>query len=308
MITASVPRSLRAVFKTLWPFPGVSSVLVLALATLGWASTAQIPSSLLDAFDFSEDGGVQERLPRPLEEISGLTTTAGGRVLAHDDERAVIYELDPATGRVAKAFSAGIGGIRGDFEGIAAVDDRLFLVTSAGELLETVEGDDGSAMAYRIHGTKLSRLCEFEGLAFDARTRSLLLPCKEPKTRELRGHIVVFAVGLDPVRAYPVPRVFIPLQGLTELDLKDSFHPAGIEVHPGTGRLILVSAQEETILELSPQGALRAGRKLHGKTHPQTEGITFMPDGSLLLADEGQGKRGRLTRYAPEGVGEGGLP
>ena len=77
-------------------------------------------------------------------------------------------------------------------------------------------------------------------------------------------------------------------------------------MHPETGRLILISAQEEAILELSPQGALLAGRELHRKTHPQPEGITFLADGSLLLADEGQGKKGRVTRYsagAPEGEG-----
>jgi uncharacterized protein YjiK len=115
-------------------------------------------------------------------------------------------------------------------------------------------------------------------------------------------------VELDSLRVAPVPRVFLPFEALKELDLEDSFHPSGIEVHPETGGLILISAQEETILELSPQGALRDGRELHRKTHLQPEGITFLADGSLLLADEGQGKRGRVTRYAA-GVPEGeGLP
>ncbi len=306
MITNSTSRSRGTAF-TRRRFPRrISPAMILALLSGGWVVAAQAPSGVLDAFDFSKDGGVQEKLPRSLEEISGLTVTSGGRVLAHDDERAVIYELDPATGSVLKAFSAGIGGVAGDFEGIAAVEERLFLVTSAGELLETTEGGNGSALSYTVHTTNLGRYCEIEGLAFDPESRSLLLPCKETRARDLKDHVVVFSVELDSLRIAPIPRVFLPFEALKELDLEDSFHPSGIEVHPETGSLILISAQEETILELSPQGALRDGRELHRKTHPQPEGITFLVDGSLLLADEGQGKRGRVTRYpagAPEGEG-----
>jgi uncharacterized protein YjiK len=279
-------------------------VLTSALLAAGGASASDALPSILEAFDFSKDGGVQEKLPRVLEEVSGLTTTPKGRVLAHDDERAVVYELNPG-GKVIKAFAVGIGGIRGDFEGIAAVEDRLFLVTSAGELLETVEGEDGSVVQYRIHPTSLHRLCEFEGLAYDPPTRSLLLPCKNTRTRELKDHVVVFSVSADSLRPYPVPRVFIPFEELTGVDLKASFHPSGIEVHPETGRWILISAQEESILEISPEGMLLGGKALHRKTHPQPEGITFPGDGSLLLADEGQGRRGRLTRYAAR-RGDGG--
>ena len=276
---------------------GLHPVLVLTLMTAGMAAAAEVVPTVLGAFDFSEDGGKQEKLPRALEEVSGLTVTPLGRVLAHNDERAVIYELDPQTWNVAKVFSAGIGGVRGDFEGIASVEDRLFLMTSSGDLLETAEGEDGSVMQYRIHRMGLQRLCEFEGLAFDPPANSLLLPCKRTKTNELKGHLVVFAVELDSMRPYPVPHLFIPFGTLEDGEVGGSFHPSGIEVHLETGRRILISAQEETILEISPGGIFLGGRKLHKKTHPQPEGITFLADGSLLLADEGQGKRGRLTRY-----------
>lgn len=284
-----------------------SPVLFAGLVMAGWGATLASPVHVLDAFDFSRSGGIQEKLPRVLEEISGLAATSDGRILAHGDEAARIYEIDPLTGEVVKAFFAGRGGIRGDFEGIAVVDDRIFLVTSAGEILETREGPHGSNMEYRVYGTGLGRLCEFEGLAYDPRTRSLLLPCKETRTRELQEHVVVFAVGLDPFRVYPVPRVFISFDALEALDFDHAFHPSAIEVHRETGRSILVSAREEEILEISPDGLLLAGRKLHRKSHAQPEGITFLADGTLLLADEGQGKTGRVTRY-PVRNREGGTP
>ena len=304
MISGSILPAPGARFPGKRAWRGIVFVVLSTSLAAGWASAADALPSILEAFDFSKNGGLQAKLPRVLEEVSGLTRTPEGRVLAHNDERAVVYELDPG-GKVIKAFAAGIGGIRGDFEGIAAVGDRLFLVTSGGELLETIEGGDGSVVQYRIHPTSLERLCEFEGLAYDPEIRSLLLPCKHTRTNELKDHLVVFSVSVDSLRPYPVPRVFIPFEALKGMDLKDSFHPSGIEVHPETGRWILISAQEEAVLEISPDGMLLGGRELHRKTHPQPEGITFLEDGSLLLADEGQGKRGRLTRY-PVLPGEGG--
>lgn len=307
-------RKLSPAFKTVSLRARRSGALLIALllggVTSEWALAFQAGPLLLDAFDFSKNSGDQKKLPRALEEISGLATTSDGRILAHSDERAVIYELDASTGDVVKAFSAGFGGIRGDFEGIAVAEGRLFLVTSTGEILETAEGGDGDVMDYRIHPTNLGRFCEIEGLAFDPGSRSLLLPCKTTRTRELQDHVVVFQVELASMRPRPVPRVFIPFEALEEIDLRGkSFHPSAIEVHGPTGRSVLVAAQEENLLEVSPEGRLLGGKELSRSDHPQPEGITFLPDGSLLLGDEGKGKRGRLTRY-PVGGGDpqGGLP
>jgi hypothetical protein len=119
---------------------------------------------------------------------------------------------------------------------------------------------------------------------------------------------VVFVVRLDSMEPYHVPQVFVPFEALEAFDLKDRFRPSAIEVHPETRRLILVSAQEEAAVELSPEGRLLGGERLHRKTHPQTEGITFLPDGALVLADEGQGKKGRLTRYPVRRTAEEGSP
>ena len=257
----------------------------------------QSQTSVLDTFDFSKEGREQLRLSRGLEEISGLAMTPDGRLFAHNDERAIIYELDVESGRILKAFSAGHRGVRGDFEGIALAGPRFFLASSSGEIVETEEGSPGSAMNYRVHLTGLGEKCELEGLAFDPDANTLLLPCKETRSRELRGHIVVFSMDIGSMRVTTVPRIFLPLGELETLNLHASFFPSGIEIHPETGNIFLISARTEAILEFTPQGALLAGRDLRKETHPQPEGITFGPDGALLLSDEGQGKRGSLTRY-----------
>ena len=281
---------------------------LLALSGTPGAPPQVFPAPVLDRYDFSPGAGLRWELPWALEEISGLAVTPDGRLFAHDDERAVIYQIDPETGEVVKAFSVGYRGLPGDFEGIAVARGRFALVTSSGQIVEFLEGEGGSVVDYRVHSTMLGRFCEIEGLAYDAAADEFLLPCKVTRAWDLRGHLVVISVPLKTMRPYLVPRVFLPLEALREHGLDPSFHPSTIEVLPEDGTLILAAAREGALVELTSQGRLLAARSLSLRDHPQTEGLTFLPDGTLVLADEGRGSRGRLTLYPPVKSPEGGRP
>jgi hypothetical protein len=78
-----------------------------------------------------------------------------------------------------------------------------------------------------------------------------------------------------------------------------SFHPSGIERHPGSGNYFLVAATESAIAEITPDGKVVAVAKLPAGLHRQAEGITFANERSLIISDEGAGKRARLTIYRP---------
>jgi uncharacterized protein YjiK len=280
------------------------------LSLLATTSTAlaQSGTSLLDSYDFSPDAGIEEKLPNVLAEVSGLATTPDGRLFAHNDERATIFEVDPASGELIKAFSVGLTGIPGDFEGIAISGERFFLSTSDGQILEFREGTAGSTVRYRAYDLGLGNLCEMEGLAVDEVGDALLLPCKTPRRKDLKDHLVVLSVSLTSMKLDPRPLIAIPLEDLDVRGLGDKFHPSSIEVHPQSRSLILVAAREEALVELSFSGEILGIRELKRKKHPQPEGLAFLPDGSLILADEGQGKKGTLTRYARINGGGGGIP
>ena len=270
---------------------------ILVLVTAAWILPVQEPEPLLNQYDLSSGAGTEIKLPRALEEISGLATTSDGRLFSHDDERAIVYQIDLEEGELAKAFSVGTLALSGDFEGIAVAGDRFFLLTSAGQLVEFREGEGSSAVGYRVHSLGLGNRCEMEGLAFDQAQGALLLPCKNPRGKDLDDHLVVLSVSLDTMRPDSVPRVFIPLEELDAEGLGNDFHPSAIEIHPESGSLIIVAAREEALIEVGPQGELLATRELKRKDHPQPEGVAFLPDGTMVLADEGQGKRGTLTLY-----------
>lgn len=266
----------------------------------------------LERYDF-DDGGRTHDLPGRLDEISGLAVSDDGRLFAHDDERARIHEIDPATGEVGKSFDLGSGETRDDFEGIAVVGDRFFLVSSSGFLLEFGEGADEENVGYRASDTGLGGGCEIEGLDYDPGAAALLFACKQ--TEADRDFVVIhrIPVGEDesstPWSESPawtderMAPIMIRRAELHDIGLDADFQASAVVTTP-LGTLILVSAATEDIVEVDRTGRVLGGVALSRDRHPQPEGLALGLDGSLYIADEENDDDARLTRYAPRGSGD----
>lgn len=261
-----------------------------ALAVAGEAHSS------IDLYTLSDPRPVHFDLTGALSEISGLAMTPDDRLFAHDDERAILYQLDYRTGAVVKWFAVGQRGMHDDFEGMAVVGTRFFLVTSVGALYETREGAPGATMPYARYPTGLGRLCEVEGLAYDPATQSLLLPCKTPRVRQLAGQVSIFAFRLASMRLEDRPRLAVPLAALGRLG-RAGFHPSSIERNARTGTFFVLSASKPALIEVSPAGAVLGGRRLPPGAHPQPEGVTVTRAATMIISDEGRGGRGRITIY-----------
>lgn len=271
-------------------------------ATRPASDTAQQVPGALAGFALGARDGARAELPGRLAEISGLALTADGRVLAHNDERGEVFEIDAATGRVVRSFQLGENRVAGDFEGIAVAGRRVFLMASDGTLVEFEEAADGGRAPFREIATGLRERCEFEGLEYDARTEALLLACKTPRGRELRDRLVVFAWSLRTNALEPAPRFSVPLDFLNSAGRRPELHPSGIALHPRTGTFFIVAAQENVLVELAADGSVLGVRELAGGRHPQAEGIVFLPDGDLLVSDE-RGGGGLVTVYRAAATG-----
>ena len=67
---------------------------------------------------------------------------------------------------------------------------------------------------------------------------------------------------------------------------------------PRNGNLVLVAARQQAMLEATMAGEIVNVFMLPmERYHRQPEGIALFADGTLLLADEGGNKRGRLGVY-----------
>ena len=225
------------------------------------------------------------------------------RLLAHNDEKGVVYEIDYRDGTIVKAFQlADIATpVADDFEGIATVDDQVYLVTSAGRLYECGEGANGESVLFTSYATGVGRDCEIEGLAYDESQRALLLMCKGSRRADLEGQLVVYHWSIDEKQLIEDAHTAIPVIEFSRHIGGKKFQPSGIERHPVSGNYFVVAARQGAIAELTPRGQVVAVKQFTAQWHRQAEGITFAADGALIVADEGAGGKARLTLYPVSG-------
>lgn len=280
---------------------GVVSAGALALSTLAVSESAGPlrPPAELARFDFRAPPAERWELPSSLREISGLAVDSAGRVFAHDDERAIIYQLDPAARRIVKRFSFGRPAAHGDFEAIAVVGRQLILTTSDGVLYAGRDGEDGEAVPFTVQATGAGRLCEIEGMVYAPGDRALLFACKEPRLRTLHGHFAVLRWSLERKALDPRPRLLLPLANLTRDLGVPGFHPSEMVRLARSGHYLVLASRERAIAELTETGDVVAVARLRHREHPQAEGLAVARDGALLVADEGGSGRGTVSVYRP---------
>ncbi len=253
----------------------------------------------LESYDLDPKAATRLKLPARLREISGLALASDGRLLAHNDEEGIVFEIDVARGEVREAFELwdSRGRLDDDFEGIAVTGEHVYLLSSEGRLYEALAGGTGGHVPCLVYDTRLGRDYEFEGLAYDPASRELLLATKDARGRAPKGHLYIFRWSVDTKRVAEGGRIEIPAKQIAKRIPGDDFNPSGIERHPLSGNYFLVAGRQHAIAEITPAGALVAARELPAAWHRQTEGIAFGPDYTLILSDEGGSKRARLTIY-----------
>jgi len=234
-------------------------------------------------------------LPRELDEISGITLTPDGRLLAHGDERAQVSEIDYRRGVIVKQFVVGTPTVRADLEGITVANGVIFMTTDKGVLYEFREGANGTRVDFITYDTRLGRECEFEGLAYDHTINSLLLACKEVETEALKDAMVIYRWKLDG-GGQRLSRLTVPLTAILPAIDEKEFHPAEIAVDPHTGNYVIIASIEGALVEITPAGAVISARKLAGQ-HDQPESIAITKDGILIIGDEAGKRPAAITLY-----------
>ena len=270
--------------------------------------------SMLSCYDL--DNPVSRlKLPAELKEVSGITLTGDNRLFAHDDEKGTVYQLDMKTGKIIKRFSIlekrwfGTDLVIEDFEDIAVVGKRFYMVTSSGVIYGFGEGKDGAKVEAVRHETFLNDLFDVEGLCYDPLTGSLLLACKEYPTeislRQLLFSKKKTGLKLKPVYSFSlrnkaldkVPRFLIDSEPLKKKSSEKKFKPSAIARHPQSGTFFFLASKGKLLVEIGADGNVLDVARLPKKDHHQPEGLAFTSDNEMLISNEGVVGSASLRRY-----------
>jgi uncharacterized protein YjiK len=285
-------------------------ILLTILLAITCQQAADKQENQLDSYFEAVDNLRSTKLPKALNEISGLAMSEDGRLFAHNDEEGIVYQIDYTTGKIEKKFSLGKKKPpKKDFEGLAIVRDKFFLVTSDGDLYEFKEGDNNDNVEYEIHKTSLSSKNDVEGLCYDPETNALLLACKGYPGKGYKNQKAVYSFSLDNMKLNKKPRFLIPekifkedssfVHSLGDFFLLPvrKFAPSGIERHPLAGSFFVLSANGYSLIEVSLNGKIIGRIKLDSEIHHQSEGITFTSENILLISDEAAENKAKITSY-----------
>jgi len=281
---------------------------------------------VLPDYDFRYDLATPDqtiRLPGRLEEISGLGLLADGRrLVAIQDEKGIVYEIDRDSGEVLRET---VFWKDGDYEGIEVVGEEVYAVKSSGTLyrIRNLGAPDQTVVKFN---DQLGSGNDVEGLAYDSVRHRLLLACKGSagdgeKYRFKKAvyafdlatmaidSLPVYLISLEDVQAYlgtsPTVRKLEKLIEYFSLDKSEFvFSPSGIAIHPYTGHVYLTSSVGKLLMVLDTDGQILHIEKLKKSVHPQPEGICFDRDGDLYLCNEARGGKATIHRFHYQAAAE----
>ena len=261
-----------------------------------------------------ESPSLSLKIPKELKEISGIAYFSEGKAIAIQDEHAILYFLSLSSGEILDSINFGEDG---DYEGITTDEESIYVLRSDGYIFKMPRTSTGKIESKKIN-TFLDNRYDTEGICFHPKTKNLLLACKEngDNTEEISRNIygfdpsteilnkkAVFSIRLTAIKSFLEKTAetaeYDELREYFE-DLEEDFiYPSDIAVHPINGDIYICSAKAISVLiVLEQDGKIKNMQLIPEEILPQTEGISFKPNGDLILCSEGKHKEERLFIYS----------
>lgn len=254
-------------------------------------------------------------LPESLREMSALTYVNPEALVCVEDERGILYTYNPAANVITTQTTFGA---EGDYEGLARVDETMYVLRSDGQLFE-VMGYSSEAPEVILHETAVPAKNN-EGLCYDKARNRLLIAAKSKsgKGSEFKDTRLVYEFDLKTRSMREEPVFVFDLQEITELARKAGvevpekknkkkgeasaaviqLRPSGIAVHPATEELYLLSGSNHLLVVFTMDGMLRYIEEMDPDIFNKPEGITFTEDGDMLISNEGEtNKSATILRF-----------
>ncbi|MES2762357.1 MAG: hypothetical protein V4677_09120 [Bacteroidota bacterium] len=252
-------------------------------------------------------------LPASLHEISGLTIIDSTTIACIQDEDGILFLYDTKTHIIKQQYTFGLNG---DYEGITRVGSLLYVLRSDGVLFEIKDHHTGK-LKVKTYPTRIPALNN-EGLCYDSINNRLLIGAKgrinkDPLNKDLRC-IYEFDLKTKTLNQKPAYtfntidiNLFAKLNGIqlahrttkngkkVEVGLK--FNTSEIAIHPVTKQLYILSANDHCLFMCNLKGELEHIEQLNHFVFNKAEGLSFYPNGDMLISNEGQTNQPTLLKF-----------
>lgn len=252
-------------------------------------------------------------LPAILHEISGITILDSTTVACIQDENGILFLYDINRSRIRKQIPFGLNG---DYEGICRVNNTLYILRSDGVIFE-IENYTSEKLHVKEYKTGIPAINN-EGLCYDLENNRLLIGSKgkinrDPLNKDKRL-IYEFNLKTKLLNQMPVLNINIndinlsaKLKGIAFLKKKNKngdlievgfkLNTSEIAIHPITKQLYVLSSTDHCLFIFNLNGNLEVIEPLNPNLFNKAEGLSFFPNGDMLISNEGQAHQPTMLKF-----------
>ena len=262
--------------------------------------------------DFSKPT-LNDLLPPILHEISGLAIIDSTSIACIQDEDGILFIYNIKSHKITQQHTFGL---KGDYEGIALVNDLLYVLRSDGILFE-IKNYQSKKLKVKTYSTRVPAINN-EGLCYDATNQQLLIGAKgkinkDPSNKDVR-FIYAFDLKTKTLNQSPAfsfniidINVTAKMHGIhfpkkqnkkgQSIEHSFKFNTSEISIHPITQQLYVLSATDHALFVFNKNANLEYIEQLNPIVFNKSEGLDFFQNGDLLISNEGQAHRPTLLRF-----------
>jgi uncharacterized protein YjiK len=230
-------------------------------------------------------------LPKELKEVSGIAYLSDEKFACIQDESGSVYIYNCTDDKIEKEISfSGVG----DYEGIAVVDQAIYVIRADGKLF-MIENMNAPNPEVKEFTTGLTIQHNIESLCYDKVGNRLLMTGKD-KDPDGADQKKIYSFDIESKKWNSSPVYAIDLNHNLFSAGKKSLQPSAMGVHPVTSEIYIVDGPAAKLFVFDSMGLVKNGYTLDQNQFPQAEGISFGENGDFYISTEGNKTPGAIFK------------
>lgn len=224
-------------------------------------------------------------LPGTISEVSGIVYyPKDSSVFCIDDNIGILYKFPLYKRKILQKWP--ITGAA-DMEALVLRDSTFYALRSNGSIYSLKFDKDGKGTTDAFESPTEIKVREFESMLYDSARNLLLLICKDCED-DAKNTTSVWGYDYVNKTMSPQPVFIIDGAQIEKIVGKKltKFKPSDAAVHPATGDFYYVSAINDLMIVTDRNGMVKEACGLDKTLFKQPEGLSFMPDGTMLVSNE----------------------